>query len=145
MDEANLKLQLQQPWIKISTDAGGFDPSWAKDLGPYHPRAYGTYPRVLGRYVREEGVISLEDAVRKMTWSVAARLGLRERGLLCAGFFADVVIFDPDTVRDSATFEEPHQPAVGVSDVWVNGARVLQDGAHTGAAPGRIMDGPGGR
>jgi N-acyl-D-amino-acid deacylase len=144
MNEANLKRQLTQPWIKISTDAGGFDPTWAKDLGPYHPRAYGTYPRVLGKYVREESVIPLEDAVRKMTWSVAARLGLRERGLLCSGFFADVVIFDPDTISDTATFEEPHQLAVGVRDVWVNGVRVLQDGAHTGATPGRIVEGPGG-
>jgi N-acyl-D-aspartate/D-glutamate deacylase len=143
MHEDNLRLKLRQPWIKISTDAGGMDPAWAKELGPYHPRAYGTYPRVLGRYVREEGVISLEDAVHKMTWAVAARLGLRERGILRAGCYADVVILNPDTIVDRATFAEPHQLAVGVRDVWVNGERVFEGGAHTGAKPGRIMDGPG--
>jgi dihydroorotase/N-acyl-D-amino-acid deacylase len=143
MDADNLRMQLQQPWIKISTDAGGFDPAWAKALGPYHPRAYGTYPRVLGKYVRDDGVISLEDAVYKMTWAVAARLGLRARGLLCQGAYADVVIFDPNTITDGATFEDPHQLSVGVRDVWVNGVRVLQDGSHTGATPGRVLKGPG--
>lgn len=143
MDEENLKLKLAQPWIKISTDAGGFDPAWARELGPYHPRAYGTYPRVLGKYVREEGVIPLEDAIYKMTWAVAARLGLRQRGLLCQGCYADVVVFDPATIADRATFEDPHQLSVGVRDVWVNGVRVLADGAHTGATPGRIVAGPG--
>ena len=139
MDEENLRLKLAQPWIKISTDAGGFDPAWARELGPYHPRAYGTYPRVLGRYVREEGVISLEDAIHKMTWAVAARLGLRQRGLLAQGCYADVVIFDPQAIADRATFEDPHQLSVGVRDVWVNGVRVLEDGQHTGARPGRIL------
>jgi len=143
MDEENLKLKLAQPWIKISTDAGGFDPAWARELGPYHPRAYGTYPRVLGKYVREEGVLPLEDAIYKMTWAVAARLGLRQRGLLCQGCYADVVVFDPATIADRATFEDPHQLSVGVRDVWVNGVRVLADGAHTGATPGRIVAGPG--
>jgi N-acyl-D-aspartate/D-glutamate deacylase len=142
MHEDNLRLQLRQPWIKISTDAGGFDPAWARDLGPYHPRAYGTYPRVLGRYVREENVITLEDAIHKMTWAVAARLGLRDRGLLLEGCYADVVTFDPETIGDRATFEEPHQLSVGVRDVWVNGVRVLKTGEHTGATPGRIVDGP---
>jgi N-acyl-D-aspartate/D-glutamate deacylase len=143
MTEENLKLQLKQPWIKISTDAGGFDPVWAQEMGPYHPRAYGTYPRVLGRYVREQGLIPLEDAIYKMTWAVAARLGLRQRGLLCRGSYADVVIFDPATIGDRATFEQPHQLAVGVRDVWVNGVRVLKNGAHTDAKPGRIVEGPG--
>jgi dihydroorotase/N-acyl-D-amino-acid deacylase len=143
MQEENLRLQLQQPWIKVSTDAGGFDPEWAKELGPYHPRAYGTYPRVLGKFVREDRVITLEDAVYKMTWAVASRLGLRDRGQLCEGFFADVTVFDSQTVGDRATFEDPHQLSVGVRDVWVNGVRVLQDGTHTGATPGRIVDGPG--
>ena len=143
MQEGNLKRQLQQPWITISTDAGGLDPAWAEELGPYHPRAYGTYPRVLGKYVREERVISLEDAIRKMSAAVAARLGLRERGLLREGFFADVVVFDPQTVADRATVENPHQLSVGIRDVWVNGVRVLDDGVHTGAKPGRIVEGPG--
>ena len=141
--EENIKLQLQQPWIKISTDAGGVDPAWAKGRGPVHPRSYGTYPRVLGKYVREENVITLEDAVRKMSSAAAKRLGLQERGLLCKGYYADVVIFDPERISDLATFENPHQLSVGVSDVWVNGTRVLKNGKHTGSTPGRIMYGPG--
>lgn len=145
MTDDNLRLQLQQPWIMIGTDAGGLDPAWAKPLGPYHPRAYGTYTRVLGRFVREEKVLPLEDAVRKMSAAVAQRLGIRDRGLLRAGMLADVVLFDPATVADRATFEEPHQLSVGVRDVWVNGVRVLQNGEHTGATPGRIVDGPGRR
>ncbi|RME56529.1 MAG: D-aminoacylase, partial [Caldilineae bacterium] len=98
MTEENVRLQLPLPWVKIATDAGGFDPEWAKPLGPYHPRAYGTYPRVLGKYVREEKILTLEDAVRKMTSAPADRIGLRERGQLRAGFYADVVIFDPETI-----------------------------------------------
>lgn len=141
MSEENLRLQLQQPWIKISTDAGGLDP--AGQTNPVHPRGYGTYPRVLGKYVREERVLTLEDAVRKMTSAVTDRLGLRDRGLLRAGFFADVVLFDPQTVADRATFENPHQLSVGIRDVWVNGLRVLRDGEHTGALPGRPVYGPG--
>jgi N-acyl-D-aspartate/D-glutamate deacylase len=138
-------MQLGLPWIKIATDAGGHDPAWAAPLGPVHPRAYGTYPRVLGRYVRDERVLALEDAVRKMTSAVADRLGLRERGLLRAGCYADVVVFDPATIADQATFEAPHQLATGVRDVWVNGVRVLRGGAHTGATPGRVVTGPGRR
>lgn len=143
MDEENVRLQLRLPWIKISTDAGGLDPAWAKADGPYHPRAYGTYTRVLGKYVRDEGVLSLEEAVRKMSSAVADRLGLRQRGLLRAGCYADVVLLDPARVADRATFDDPHQLSVGVRDVWVNGARVLAGGVHTGATPGRIVDGPG--
>ncbi|RIK43857.1 MAG: dihydroorotase, partial [Chloroflexi bacterium] len=141
-DEANLPLQLRQPWIKISTDAGGIDPEQAG--GSFtHPRAYGTYTRVLGKYVREDKVLTLEDAIRKMSSAVADRLCLRERGLLRTGMYADVVVFDPETVADRATFEQPHQLSVGIRDVWVNGGRVLRDGVHTGAAPGRAVYGPG--
>ncbi len=143
MSEDNVKLNLQQPWMKVSTDAGGVDPAWAKESGPTHPRSYGTYPRVLGKYVREEGVLTLEDAVRKMSGAVAARLGLQNRGLLRPGYAADIVLFDPDTIGEQATFAEPHQLSVGVRDVWVNGVRVLRDGNHTGATPGQIVDGPG--
>lgn len=139
MDEANVRMQLGLPWIKISTDAGGFDPAWAVARGPVHPRSYGTYPRVLGRYVREEQALTLEDAVRKMSAAVADRLGLRDRGLLREGAFADVVVFDPATIADRATFEAPHQLAIGVRDVWVNGGRVLAGGEHTGAKPGRMV------
>jgi N-acyl-D-amino-acid deacylase len=145
MDEANVRMQLGLPWIKIATDAGGYDPEWAAALGPLHPRSYGTYPRVLGRYVRDEQALPLEDAVRKMTSAAADRLGLRERGLLRAGCYADVVVFDPATIADRATFESPHQLSVGVRDVWINGGRVLQNGAHTGATPGRVVSGPGQR
>jgi N-acyl-D-amino-acid deacylase len=145
MDEANVRMQLGLPWITIATDAGGHDPAWAAALGPVHPRGYGTYPRVLGRYVRDERALTLEDAVRKMTSAVADRLGLRERGLLRAGCYADVVVFDPAAIADQATFEAPHQLSRGVRDVWVNGARVLLGGAHTGATPGRVVGGPGRR
>ncbi|MCW3978794.1 MAG: amidohydrolase family protein, partial [Candidatus Bathyarchaeota archaeon] len=143
IDEENIKLQLRQPWIKVSTDAGGVDPAWAEARGPIHPRSYGTFPRVLGKYVREEGVITLEEAVRIMSSAVANRLGLTERGLLREGCYADVVVFDPVTISDTATFENPHRLSVGVRDVWVNGVRVLEEGAHMGASPGRIVDGPG--
>jgi N-acyl-D-amino-acid deacylase len=137
ISEANLQLQLRQPWIKISTDAAGIDPEGQTNL--LHPRAYGTYPRVLGKYVRELAVLSLEEGVRIMTSSVADRLGLRDRGLLRPGHYADVVLFDPDTVADRATFTDPHQLSTGVRDVWVNGERVLEDGEHTGAEPGRAL------
>lgn len=143
MDEANVRRQLQLPWIMVGTDAGGVDPAWAKELGPMHPRGYGSYPRILGKYVREEGVLPVEDAVRKMSGAVAQRLGIRNRGLLRAGFYADVVIFDPTTIGDRATFEDSHQLSVGVNDVWVNGVRVLRNCAHTGATPGRAVEGPG--
>ncbi len=143
MSEENLHLQMRQPWIKFATDAGGVDPSTLGDTGLHHPRGFGTYPRVLGRYVREEGVLPLEDAIRKMSSAVADRLGLRDRGLLRAGMLADVVLFDPATIADRATFEAPHQLSVGVRDVWVNGERVLHDGVHTGATPGRRVHGPG--
>jgi dihydroorotase/N-acyl-D-amino-acid deacylase len=139
MDEANVRRQLQQPWVMIGTDAGGLDPAWAKPLGPYHPRAYGSYARILGKYVRDEQVISLEEAVRKMSSAVAQRLGLRQRGLLREGFYADVVLFEPTTISDCATFADPHQLAVGVREVWVNGVRVLRAGEHTGAKPGQVI------
>ena len=142
MSDDNLQLQMQQPWIKFSTDAGGVDPTKIQS-GLMHPRGFGTYPRVLGHYVRELGTLPLEDAIRKMTSSVADRLSLRDRGLLRAGMKADVVIFDPRTVTDNATFEAPHQLSTGVRDVWVNGVQVLNCGVHTGAMPGAWVKGPG--
>ncbi|CAA9550641.1 MAG: N-acyl-D-amino-acid deacylase [uncultured Thermomicrobiales bacterium] len=145
MSEENLALQMRQPWVTIATDAGGLDPVDAVRRGLTHPRAYGTYPRVLGRYVRERGALPLEDAIRKMSSAVADRLGLRDRGLLRTGMLADVVLFDPETVSDRATWTEPHQLSVGVRDVWVNGERVVRDGGHTGALPGRRVFGPGHR
>jgi len=141
MNEDNVKLQLQQPWIKIGTDAGGPDPDSVRAL--VHPRTFGNYPRILGKYVRDEHVIPLEDAIRKMSSAVADRLSLHDRGLLEPGMFADVVVFDPATIGDRATYEQPKQLSVGVRDVWVNGVQVLRDGAHTGAKPGRALRGPG--
>lgn len=141
MDEANVRLQLRQPWMKFGTDAGGPDPATARGLT--HPRAYGTFTRILGKYVRDEGVIPLEDAIRKMTSAVTTRLNIQDRGVLREGLFADVVVFDPTTVRDVATFEVPHQTSVGVTHVYVNGVAVVKDGVHTGALPGRALRGPG--
>ena len=141
MNEDNVKLQLQQPWIKIGTDAGGPDPDSVRAL--VHPRTFGNYPRILGKYVRDERTIPLEDAIRKMTSAVADRLSLHDRGLLKPGMFADVVVFDPASIADRATYEQPKQLSVGVRDVWVNGVQVLRDGVHTGAKPGRALRGPG--
>jgi dihydroorotase/N-acyl-D-amino-acid deacylase len=143
MDEDNVRLNLRQPWMKIGTDAGAVDPATFKGL--VHPRSLGTFPRILGRYVREEGLMPLEEAVRKMTSATATRLSLHERGLLKPGMYADVVVFDPRTIIDKATFEEPLQASIGVRDVFVNGTAVLRDGVHTGAKPGQIVRGPGAR
>ena len=139
ISEENLRTQLPLPWIKIATDAAGLDPAWAAELGPTHPRAYGTYPRVLGKYVREHRLLTLEDAVHKMTGAVADRLGLSKRGHLRTGFYADVVLFDPQTIGDRATFADSHLLSVGVRDLWVNGQRVLRNGHHTGAVPGQFV------
>jgi N-acyl-D-amino-acid deacylase len=141
MSEENLVRNLRQPWMKFGTDAGGVDPESARGL--VHPRAYGTFTRILGRYVREQDVIPLEDAIRKMTSAVTTRLSIPDRGLLREGFYADVVVFDPVTIADHATFEEPHQLSAGVLHVLVNGVAVVRDGAHTGARPGRALFGPG--
>jgi dihydroorotase/N-acyl-D-amino-acid deacylase len=141
LSEENLALQLKQPWIKIATDAGGANPE--TDKSPVHPRTYGTYPRVLGKYTRDQGVMPMEEAVRKMTSAVANRLSIFDRGLLREGLMADVVVFDPATVIDRATFEQPHQISAGVPYVFVNGTIVVDAGKHTGALPGRVMRGPG--
>ncbi len=141
MSEENVATMLARPWVVVGSDAGGFDPDSAKGL--VHPRSYGTFPRILAKYVRADGVLSLEDAVRKMTWSTAQILGLRDRGLVKEGMMADLVLFDPATVADRATFEQPHQLSVGVRQVWVNGVSVWADGRHTGAKPGRALRGAG--
>jgi N-acyl-D-amino-acid deacylase len=137
MSEENVRLGLQQPWVKVSTDAGGMDPKGQKT--PVHPRGYGTYTRVLGHYVRDHKIMSLEEAVRKMTSSVADRIALKQRGELREGWFADVVVFDPATVADRATFTDPHQLSVGIEQVWVNGVRVVADSTPTNALPGKIV------
>jgi dihydroorotase/N-acyl-D-amino-acid deacylase len=141
MDEDNVKLQMQQPWIKFGSDAGGPDPDSVRAL--VHPRTFGNFPRVLGKYVRDEHVLTLEDAIRKMTSAVATRLSLHDRGLVSPGMFADIVVFDPATIADRATYEQPKQLSVGVRQVFVNGVQVIRDGQHTGAKPGRALRGPG--
>jgi N-acyl-D-aspartate/D-glutamate deacylase len=130
---------MQHPAVAIGSDG----PVGVFGEGAPHPRQYGTFARVLGHYVRERGVISLENAIRKMTSLTAQRLSIRDRGLLVEGYFADVAIFDPDTIIDKATFEQPHQYAVGVNTVLVNGEVVVANGQHTGARPGRVLRGPG--
>jgi dihydroorotase/N-acyl-D-amino-acid deacylase len=141
MSEENVAMQLKRPWVVIGSDAGGQDPDSATGL--VHPRSYGTFARVLGKYVRTDSVLTLEDAVRKMTSATAGRLMLHDRGLLREGMFADVVVFDPATIIDHATFEKPHQLSTGVQYVFVNGVAVVSDGKHTGAKPGRVVRGPG--
>jgi dihydroorotase/N-acyl-D-amino-acid deacylase len=139
--EENLALQMRQPWIKFGTDAGGIDPDSAKYLT--HPRSYGTFPRILGRYVREQAVMPLEEAIRKMTSAVATRLSIEDRGIIREGMRADVVVFDPATIADRATYERPHQISTGMRYVFVNGVAVVAEGRHTNAKPGRIVRGPG--
>lgn len=141
MSEENVAMQIAQPWMKFGTDAGGMDPTTATGLA--HPRTYGTFARVLGKYVRDEGVLTLEDAVRKMSSAVATRLKIRDRGFLREGYYADLVVFDPETVADHATYERPHQLSTGVVHVLVNGVGVVSDGQHTGAMPGLAVRGPG--
>jgi len=143
MSTENIERQVKQPWIKWGTDAGGVDPAWAAERGLVHPRAYGTYPRILGRFVRENGWISLEDAVRKGTSAVADRLGLRDRGLLRDGMKADVIVFDPATIIDHSEYTDPHKLSTGVRDVFVNGVGVVRNGEHTGETPGTRVLGPG--
>jgi N-acyl-D-amino-acid deacylase len=141
MSEDNVAMQLKQPWIKIGTDAEGPDPDSTTAFT--HPRSYGTYPRILGKYVRDEHVLPLEDAIRKMSGAVADRLLIRDRGLLREGMYADVVVFDPATIQEHSTYEKPNQGSTGIREVFVNGVEVVQDGKHTGAKPGRVVRGPG--
>lgn len=141
MSEDNVRAQLKLPWMKWGTDAAADDPATAQ--GMVHPRAYGNYTRLLGRYVREEHVLTLEDAVRKATSAVATRLSIPDRGLIKEGMKADIVLFDPATIADKATFEKPHQLSTGVTNVLVNGVEVIREGTHTGAKPGQVVRGPG--
>jgi N-acyl-D-amino-acid deacylase len=143
MSEDNVRKQIALPWVSFGSDAGAPAPEGVFLKSNPHPRAYGNFARLLGRYVRDEGVIPLEEAIRRLTSLPAANLALRDRGQLAPGYHADVVVFDPATIADRATFEEPHALAEGVRDVWVNGVRVLEGGEHTGATPGRVVRGPG--
>jgi N-acyl-D-amino-acid deacylase len=143
MDEENIKKQIKLPWVSFGSDAESMAPEGAFLKSNPHPRAYGNFARLLGKYVRDEKVISLQEAIRRLTSLPAGNLGLARRGMLKKGFFADVVIFDPKTIADKATFEKPHQFAVGVRDVFVNGIQMLKGGEHTGKFSGRALYGPG--
>ncbi len=139
MSEENIRRQIELPYMSFGSDAGAFAPEGIFLNSQPHPRAYGNFARLLGRYVRDEQVISLEEAVRRLTSLPAENLGIDRRGTLTPGYFADVVVFDPDEIHDPATFEEPHQLAEGMVHVFVNGTPVLQDGEHTGEVPGRVV------
>jgi N-acyl-D-amino-acid deacylase len=143
MSEDNIRKQLRLPWVSLGSDAGSLAAEGVFLESNPHPRAYGNFARFLGRYVRDEGLVPLAEAIRRMTALPAANLSLRRRGQLRPGYFADVVVFDPATVQDHATFARPHQYATGVLHVFVNGTQVLADGEHTGALPGRVVRGPG--
>jgi N-acyl-D-amino-acid deacylase len=143
MSEENVKKELAKPWISFGSDEASQAPEGVFLKSNPHPRAYGNFARVLGKYVRDEKVIPLTEAVRRLSGFPATNLGLDHRGFIKEGMFADVVIFDPATVADRATFEKPHQYAVGVKHVFVNGVQVIKDGEHTGAKPGRALWGPG--
>lgn len=143
MSEENVKRQIQIPWVSFGSDAGSMTPEGVFLESNPHPRAYGNFARLLGKYARDEGVIRLEEAVRRLTTLPAENLRIERRGGLAPGMYADIVVFDPEGIRDHATFAEPHQLAEGMVHVWVNGTAVLRDGEHTGATPGRVVRGPG--
>ena len=143
MSEENVSRQIAIPWVSFGSDGGSMAPEGVFMLSSTHPRAYGNFARVLGKYARDERVIPIEEAVRKLTSQPAANLRLHRRGELRPGHYADVVVFDPATIQDHATFEEPHVYSTGVHHVFVNGVQVLLDGEHTGATPGRVVRGPG--
>ena len=143
MSENNVRRELQLPWVSFGSDEGSYAPEGVFLKSNAHPRAYGNVARLLGKYVRDEKVVPMQDAIRRLTSLPAGNLKLRDRGRLVPGYFADVVIFDPKTIQDHATFEKPHQYSTGVRDVFVNGVQVLRNGEHTGALPGRVVRGPG--
>jgi dihydroorotase/N-acyl-D-amino-acid deacylase len=139
MSERDIALALEQPWVSINNDSQGTSPEGPLGTEHPHPRAYGTFPRIIRKYVREDKLLTLEEAIRKFTSLPAGRMRLADRGVLKAGMWADVVVFDPDSVRDLATFEKPNQLAVGMSWVLVNGVPVIADGKATGALPGKVL------
>jgi N-acyl-D-amino-acid deacylase len=143
ISEDNIKKELAKPWISFGSDEASQAPEGVFLKSNPHPRAYGNFARVLGKYVRDEKVIPLAEAVRRLSALPATNLGLDHRGFIKEGMFADIVVFDPATISDRATFEKPHQYAVGVKHVFVNGVQVIKDGEHTGAKPGRALWGPG--
>jgi N-acyl-D-amino-acid deacylase len=143
MSEENIKKQIRQPWVSFGSDGASMAPEGVFRKSSAHPRFYGNFARLLGKYVREEKVITVSEAVRRLSSLPATNLGLDHRGFLKRGMFADVVVFDPETIGDRATFAQPHQFSIGVKHVFVNGTQVLKDGEHTGAKPGKALWGPG--
>ena len=143
MNEQNVRRETAIPWMSFGSDAESSAPEGVFRKSSTHPRAYGNFARFLGKYVRDEKTTTLADAVRRLTALPASNLGLRDRGRIAAGMAADVVVFDPKSISDHATFERPMQFATGVRDVFVNGAQVLRGGEPTGATPGRFVKGPG--
>lgn len=141
--EDNLRKKIALPWVSFCSDSASLATEGVFLESSVHPRAYGSFARLLGRYVREEGIISLEEAIRKLTALPASTLKIQKRGRLRQGYFADVVVFDPAKIQDHATFEKPHQYSTGVVHVFVNGVQVLNSGEHTGKTPGRVVRGPG--
>jgi N-acyl-D-amino-acid deacylase len=145
MDESNVRRATALPWMSFGSDAASLAPEGIFLATSTHPRAYGNFARLLGKYVREEHALPLEDAIYKLTQLPATNLRIRDRGTLAPGYFADIVVFDPVTIADHATYDEPHRYATGMRHVFVNGEQVLRDGEHTGALPGRVVRGPGWR
>jgi N-acyl-D-amino-acid deacylase len=143
MSEENVELGLRQPWVSLGSDSGAMAPEGVFLNSNPHPRAYGNVARFLGHYVRDRGLMPLEEAVHRLTGLPAANWQLRDRGCLQPGCHADIVVFDPDAITDHATYEQSQQLATGVSEVFVNGVQVLRGGEHTGATPGRVVRGPG--
>lgn len=143
MDEDNIRKKIALPWVSFCSDSASMAPEEPFTNSQPHPRAYGSFARLLGKYVRDEGIIPLEEAIHRLSGLPATNLRLVDRGRLAPDYFADIVVFDPETVIDRATFEEPHQLATGVKHVFVNGELVLRDENHTGATPGRFVKGPG--
>jgi dihydroorotase/N-acyl-D-amino-acid deacylase len=142
MSEQDVRLALQQPWVSVGTDYGEVNTTGPLSESKSHPRAWGSFPKILGEYVREEHVLRLEDAIRKMTYMPARRVGLEKRGLVAPDYYADLTIFDPKTVRDVATFEDPNRPSVGIEYVFVNGVLSLEHEKLTGQLGGRPLRGP---
>jgi N-acyl-D-amino-acid deacylase len=143
MSEDNVKREVALPWMSFGSDEASEAPEGVFLKSSSHPRAYGNFVRVLAEYVRKDHAATLPDAIRRLSSLPATNLGIRQRGWLRPGYYADVVVFDPATVQDHATFEKPKQLATGVDDVFINGVQVLKDGQHTGAKPGRVVRGPG--
>jgi N-acyl-D-amino-acid deacylase len=143
MSEENTRRQVGLPWVAFGSDAGSLATEGVFLKQSTHPRAYGNFARLLGRYVRDEKATTLADAIRRLTSFPAANLRIKDRGSLKPGYFADIVAFDPTTIQDHATYEKPHQYSTGMMHVWVNGTQVLKNGEHTDAKPGQVVRGPG--